>query len=376
MVNLTAIGAAAGFLTARHAAGELVIGGIDLMAGLASQSLLSFTYTDNTSDQADDLTVEIADPARTWMQTYLPKKGTEGQASIKVYNWIAPGDTRRIDCGVFWLDEIGFAGPPNTVTVKASSVPIITGIKNEKHYSSWEDVTLQQVAAEIAAKNGLALVWDTKENPKFKRTDQVETPDLEYLRDRSKDSSLSLKIYKRQLVMYSEKEYEARPPVYTMLYGASNILAYAFTSRLNDTYKKVKNAYVDPETGKLIEKEYEPDEKPEGTESELNLNEREEDESEDGGSGGAGLRDFAGYNFAGGEASDQKPKSKLREKNKREKECSITVVGNPDYLSGLNVQFLGWGIFDGKWFISSTVHSITSGGYTTELKMRGALNGY
>ena len=83
---------------------------------------------------------------------------------------------------------------------------------------------------------------------KLKRIDQVEMPDLEFLRDLAKDWSIKLKIFNRQLIMYSEEEYEAKPPVYTILYGASNIISYQFKSVLNDMFAKGEVAYMSPET--------------------------------------------------------------------------------------------------------------------------------
>ena len=386
-LDLTAAGALAGMLSARYAGGSIMLGGIDILASLDAQSVLSFAYTDNTSDQADDLTVEIADPARTWMQTYLPQKGVECTAVIKVFNWISTGDSRELDCGTFWLDQIDFTGPPNTVIAKASSIPT-TGIKSQKKYRFWEDKDLQSIAAEIATENGLALVWDTMENQQIKRTDQVETPDLEYLRDLFKDSSLSLKIFNRQLIAYSEEEYEAKGPVYVLTYGLANIISFSFSSKLDDTYVSAKNAYLSPETGKLIETEFVAPTPPEGTEAILMLNERIEVEPDAEGADEEApeLRvDFPaldyttaieGLGVGASEASIRKCKAKLREKNKHEKRVSIVVVGNPGYLSGLNMQLTGFGKFDGKWFIESTVHSISEGGYTTEIIARGALDGY
>ena len=383
--GLATISDIAGLLTARHAGGSLVIGGIDLLGSLESQSVLSFAYADNTSDKADDLSIEIADPARTWMQTYLPKKGIECKATIKVFNWLTLGDTREFDCGAFWLDQIDFSGPPNIVSVRATSIPVTTGIKTQKKYRFWEGQDLKAIANQIASENQLTLVWDTQDNPTIKRTDQVETADLEYLRDRAKDAALSLKIFNKQLIIYSEKEYEQKAAVYTLTYGMSNILSYSFSSKLNETYKKSKNAYVSPETGKLIESEFEPEEVPEGSGSDLMNNERsEEEETEGAGEGGAlrspkavlGAIDYTNTDAGAEGASAKKTKAKLREKNKHEKECSITVVGNPSYLSGLNMDLSGFGIFDGKWFISGTTHSISGNGYVTELNMRMALKGY
>lgn len=311
------------------------------------------------------------------MQNYLPQKGIESEAKIQVFNWNHPGDTRIIECGIFWVDQIDCSGPPNVVSVKGTSVPVTTGIKNTKKFAAWEDVDLMTIASEISAKNGLVLVWDSaKIPPKKKRVDQSEAPDLEFLRDKVKEASLSLKIFKRQLVIYSEEEYEARPSVYTLMYGAANILAYSISSKLDDTYKGAKNSYVDPETGELMGAEFSATEPPE-TESELIENEIEQS---DNGENGASLREGGGLfdiNIGTGSGGDtEKIKSKLREKNKHEKTATFTVFGNPTYLSGLNVQLLGFGIYDGKWFIESTIHDITSSGYTTQLTLRHCLVGY
>ena len=369
-----------------------MLGGIDILAGLSigggenAQNVLSFSYSDNTSDMADDLTVDVADPARTWMQSYVPAKGSECNAVVKVRNWSTLGDNREFDCGVMWVDEICLAGPPNTVTVKAVSVPVITGVKTQKQYQFWEGQTLQAVASEIAGLYGLTLVWDTADDPKLKRTDVIEMAHLEYLRDRAKDGGLSIKVFNRQLIIYSEADYESRGAVYTLTYGMSQILSYAFVSRLNDTYASAENAYVSPETGKLIEGKYEPPYGPEGSGSILKLNERVDDpEGEEGeGEGGEGdtraedlgTIDYTNENAAASEAATRKAKSKLREKNKREKEAIIAVLGNPGYISGVCMDLVGFGSFDGKWFIRSTIHTISEDGYVTELRIRKTLEGY
>lgn len=73
----------------------------------------------------------------------------------------------------------------------------------------------------------------------------------------------------------------------------------------------------------------------------------------------------------------RKCKAKLRHKNKKEHEGNIDVIGDIEFLSGLNLQTQGFGIFDRKWFIESSAHEIKgNGGYITKLKMRGCLEGY
>lgn len=378
--GIDAASAAFGLLTSRHAGGSFTVGGIDLLLGLASQSILSFGYMDNTSDQADNLTIQIADPARTWMQTYLPKKGVECTAEIKVFNWTTLGDMRTFDCGIFWLDQIDFAGPPNVVSVSAVSIPVVTGIKNEKRWQGWEGTDMQKVAEQIATDNGMTLKWDTKQYAAFKldRIDEEGSPDLEFLREKLREQSLNFKIHKKQIVVYSEEELESRPAVYVITYAMDNIIDFQFSSKLDDTYKEAEVTYSSPKTGTTLKEGFSAPNPP-PTEAVERSNERLQDELGYGGSSDDMLREFsAPINTAtsGSEEAKRKAKAKLREKNKKEKECMMTFLGNPDYRSGLNVQLVGFGIFDGKWFISSAVHEISSDGYKTSLAMRACLDGY
>ena len=386
--GLATISNIAGMLTARHASGKLMVGGIDLLGALESESVLSLRlHRQHFSDKADDLSVEIADPQRTWMLSYLPKKGSECQATIKVFNWSTLGDTREFDCGTFFIDEIDYAGPPNVVSIKATSIPVATGIKMQKKYRFWEDTPLQDIASQMAGEHGLALVWDVAKSTmaKLKRVDQVETPDLEFLRDLAKDWSIKLKVFNRQLIMYSEEEYEARGPLYMLLYGASNIISYQFSSMLNDMYAKGEVAYVSPETGEHIEGEFEAPEPPDGTEAVNKGNERVEEDEGDGGNGGTRMRRRRKWPAAWiilartqplRRLLNRRPKASFAKRTSGKKNAQFVVVGDPGYLSGLCVQLVGFGIFDGQWFIDTSRHSISEEGYITELQMHMALKGY
>jgi hypothetical protein len=376
------------------------INGQDIMLGLASKNILSFCYTDNTSDKADDLSISIADPERTWMLRYLPtsKKGVECEASITVYDWAGPFDTRTLECGIFFINTISFNGPPNVVDIKASSIPP-NGLKHQKKHRSWEGSDLKSIAGTIASDNGLTLFYDTKENPISKRTDQKDKSDIEFLRDQCKEAKLNLKIHKKQLVIYSEEEYEARPPVFQIVYGQSYILDWSFSTKNEDTHKSSTNSYVNPETGKITKTKFTPEEPPEGSDSELMHNEGNFVEPDSAFGEGNFTPDMLaalapkdellvsepssddpmvnkGKGKGGRKHSERKAKAKLREKNKKEHTCSIKTVGNLDYLSGLNLQTVNWGIFDRKWFIESSVHDVSDSGYTTNLKLRGTLKGY
>jgi uncharacterized protein len=381
-------------VSARQARPMLMVGGVDIIAGVSGEHILAFSYVDNTTDNADGVELAIADPNRTWLQTYMPEEGIECEPMISVSNWRGPFDFRTLECGTFWIDEINFAGPPNAIKLKANSAPVTQGIKDTKKNKAWDSSDIQTVGEAIASENGLTFVYDVEATPeKVKRTDQVDKSDLEYYRNKCKDAGLSLKICKKQLVVYSEKEYEAREPSFVFTYGASNLLSWDFVLRLNDVYAEAEAAYVNPETGKLTKVKVAPKDVPK-TKAKLQVNERLDYGPNDLIGGGTTRRpstrasdfkdwtaddpaDNNGKGKGGQKAATNKAEKKLHEKNKKNKCWTLEVVGDPMYLSGLTCLVFGFGPnFDDKYFIETVAHDIGSSGYKSKLRLRKAISEY
>jgi phage protein D len=381
----------------RRAKASLLVGGIDVLGIMPGSSrVISFGYEDNTSDKLDSIKVNIADPERTWMMAHMPEEGIECKASFSANAWRTPFDFRVLECGTFWIDEIDCSGPPNAIDIKGNSAPVPTGIKDEKKSRSWEGVDIRDIQSRIASEHGLEAVWDVEKTPeKVKRTDQIEKTDMGYFRDKCKEAGLSIKIHNKQLIVYSEKEYEARPSSFVFAYGSSNILSWNFALRLADVYAEAEAAYVNPETGKLTKVKVSPKDVPK-TKSKLAVNERlayGPDDLIGGGIGGSPLRprpritgwqdwdhdDPASNNGKGKNgraAAKGKAEKKLKDKNKKHKCFELQMVGDPAYLSGLNAQIVGFGVFDDKYFLESVSHDIDNSGYTCKLKMRKAISEY
>jgi uncharacterized protein len=162
-------------ISARQARPMLMVGGVDLIAGVSGEHILAFSYTDNTTDNADGIELALADPNRTWLETYLPEEGIECSPMISISNWRAPFDFRTLECGIFWIDEIDFSGPPNAIKIKANSAPVTQGIKDTKKNKAWDSADIQTVGKSIASENGLEFVYDVEQEPTtVKRTDQVD----------------------------------------------------------------------------------------------------------------------------------------------------------------------------------------------------------
>jgi len=62
--------------------------------------------------------------------------------------------------------------------------------------------------------------------------------------------------------------------------------------------------------------------------------------------------------------------SKIKEKNKFRHSGKITVEGNPFLVAGATIKLNTGDIFEGKYLIESSIHTINQQGYTTTLDIR------
>lgn len=77
-----------------------------------------------------------------------------------------------------FVDEVSFKGPPDSVSIKALSVPFTKGGKDTKKTKAWENTTLQNILTDVAKEAGLKLVYDA---PTF-LYDRVEQDKKHHLR--------------------------------------------------------------------------------------------------------------------------------------------------------------------------------------------------
>ena len=74
-------------------------------------------------------------------------------------------------------------------------------------------------------------------------------------------------------------------------------------------------------------------------------------------------------------AAKNQAKAALRNKNKNEWQCDLTVVGNTRIMSGVTFVVAGFGIYDGKYIVDTATHTLGSG-YTTRIQGHRVLQGY
>lgn len=254
----------------------------------------------------------------------------------------------QLKCGTFYVDDVAFKGPPDTITIKAISVPFKEGGKDTRHTRSWDKVGLKKIMGVLAASAGLSLFYDA---PDFfyDRVEQDKKTNLVFAKELAQKEGLSIKVASGKLVVYDQLDYESKGIVKTIQRGNADVISYDLKeSAAEEQYKKVEVSYWNGKQKKLIKYVYTVPGVKDGPT--LKVSKRVSSLTE-------------AKRFAQKEA---------RNKNKSSKGGSITLMGDERLLQGVTVELKGFGAFDGKYFVESASHQIT-GGYTVKVNLREVL---
>lgn len=281
-------------------------------------------------------------------------KGAEIRVAIIQKNWNGDGKDKKLNCGIFEVDSVDGSGPPAQVTIKGTSIPYTSTIRNQQKTRAWEKIRLKEIAKQIARNGGMKILYESDYNPLYKRREQTQQSDIEFLQRLCKDAGIALKVTGKTIVLFDAEKYENKPATRTIARGSSDVLNYRFSTNFKDAcYTSCHVVYEEPKTGKKIEASYTRPDPENGTGQVLEINERVTSKAE-------------AYQLA---------QKRLRQKNKGEYEAEFTLLGDVSMVAGVTLQVKGYGAFDGKYIIETATHNAT-GGYTVALKLRKVLEGY
>jgi hypothetical protein len=299
-----------------------------------------------------------------------------------------------LTCGRFEIVGIDFQGPPSTTTIEAVSVPLNTPIR-ETRTRGWEGTTLRKIAQDVCDNGELALVYELSSDHAFGRIDQRQESNLKFLKRLCKQVGASVKVIGNQLVIFDEAEYEARPSVMTISgKNDPSLLSYRFRLDSTNTASSATTSYKDPSTGQLVTATFTPPTPP-AVANTLHINTRPAGIGEahmsqfnsisphgrilDPGatSSPSVANDLNSVRFDARPAAMNQSKTALREQNKREWACDLTLIGDVDIAAGQTFMVDGFGEFNGKYIIETAEHRVTGdGGYTVTIIARRTLRGY
>lgn len=315
----------------------------------------SFSYNDNATGTADDISMVLSDRKRHWLDDWEINQGDEIIAIIYTQNWRHDGDFREKNCGRHYLDVPRLSGYPRKVNLKASSIPINHNLKTPIT-QVWADIRLDNIANDIAWRNGMRLFVDSRDLRHYGTLKRERTSDLNFLEELCRESGHGFKIRNNTIIIYDLIEYMKRPAVLEIWDGAKipapnspqnyNIAEdYDFSFGDDTNYDAVNVSYRGSGNSGTIRGQF----------IRPNNNGWKVYEMED-----VYVSSVADANYLA--------RRKLFQLNKEAVRCSITIMGDTDYAAATCVDLKGFGQYSGKYFVERVYHS-KSPEYKCELEM-------
>ena len=337
--------------------GALVCGTIIEVSGI-SGGWATISYGGKTAYVSADYIEPVGEEDAPKQQAKGPSTVLKIQCVFVRKNWLGDGKDLVLDCGQFELDTVNASGPPATIALKATSLPYTSQVRQTEKSKAWEAYNLSGIANEMAGANGMACLYESASDPYYDRVEQYKTSDIAFLSQLCHDAGISLKATNNILVLFDQAQYEAKGAVLTLKRGAGGYTKYKLDVGSADTlYSSCRVSYVDPNTGKCIEgvakvEDYNADSK---NNQQLEVSAK----------------------VASADEAKALAEKRLRLHNKYTRSASFTLPGNPNVTAGVTVMLEGWGGWDGKYIVKQAVHAVdSSGGYTTQIKLRRVLEGY
>ena len=302
---------------------------VDITQDIAG-TVTSFSYTDVASGEADSISMKIEDREKKWLGGWAPQKGDRMSAAMQFYDWLREGDNWGIYCGSFQVDDVSMDGPPASCTIGAVSIPRKEAFKEERT-KNWEDATVHEIAAEIAERAGIELVYEAEEIP-VKALEQDKQTDCKFLYSVCEKYGLAMKVFGDKIIIFDEARYEAAPPVLTLRF--QDFVKYTYNSTLAGTYTGAKVSYSDPGSGR--------------------------DHVVTVG-GGSRIKEI---NVEADSAEDAKRKAvaALNNANKKAVTFSGTVMARRELIASQCINITGFGVPDGTYYLDKVISRIGANG--------------
>ena len=284
--------------------------------------------------------------------------GLKIEAVITMANRRSDGKDEVLNCGIFELDSIDADGPPSEITIKATSLPYSSTVRQTKKSRGWESYTLKGIAEEMARNNRMACLFLSGTDPFYERVEQFQQSDIAFLETLCTAAGISLKATNQMLVLFDQADYEAKEPVRTIPRGEKGgyIEYHLHIGKAETEYQSCRVSYNDPGTGKSIQ----------GIAKVADWKESEDNQQ---------LEITAKVGSVG--EAETMARKYLRLHNKYEKTVEIELPGDPTLCAGCTVELTGWGPWTGKHIIRQATHTVDAeGGYTTSISLRRVLEGY
>lgn len=316
---------------ARHAEIKIIYEGVDITTPI-NQYLENFTYEDIASGESDRINITMHDINRQWMDSWMPNKGDRMKGYLILHNWETDDTVERLYCGDFELDDMSFSGQPLSCGLGAVSIPRDEPFNTQLKSKTWENISIQQIALEIANRASVELYYEA-EDIVIDILEQNEETDCKFLYSVCEDYGLAMKVYSNKIIIFDEEIYENRASVCTI--DETDMDKWKYNSTMAGTYTGANIRFTDPNN----EEEYMV--VIGGGSRILEINENADSIAD----------------------AEQKGIAKLNNENKKAITLSVTLKTNIKIFAGTCVDVTGLGNkINGKYYVDKAKTSKTGSG--------------
>lgn len=302
------------------------------------QRIISVSLTDNRAKEADQLDIVLDDHDG---KLELPKRG------VKINCQLGFKGEPLTDKGDFIVDEVEWAGTPDTITIKASSANFKSAIKAGKS-QSYHRKTLGEIALNIAKRNKLQLkISDDLAKISVAHIDQTNESDLSFIQRLAQANGAEMSIKKDTMLIFvaGQGKTASGKTMPTLIISRQTGDQYRYNEEdRNSDYTGVSADYQDKNQAK----------------------------KETVTAGENSKVKKLKQNFASKAEAEQAVQAKMAEKNRKMAKFSITTAfGIPDISTEQAVTLQGFKpqIDNLRWIVAKATHQYSTSGLTTQLEL-------
>jgi phage protein D len=317
----------------------LTYSGVNITADI-SHMVLSISYADELGGRSGELEIELEDRDKRWQGAWFPHQGDVVSLLIGYTGELL------LPCGDFEVDDLEIEGPPDVFHLCCLPAWITPALRTRNSFG-YENQTLLQIAATVAARHGMTVVGAPNElDVSYLRITQKQETDLEFLHRVAIEHDYDFTVRGAQLVFYARPLLEAQPAVLTLY--RNSVERFSFVAKTHRIYKQAQAAYFDPQSKQLYT--------------------RTAQASPTVATGDV-LKVVA--RCENGQQALERASAALHEANRLLVTCRLVAPGTTLLVAGNAVALSGWGVMDGSYMVERAQHRLSRAtGYVTEADLR------
>lgn len=330
---------------ARKAVPSLSFNGKNVGTKLADY-LESVSCEDVASGSSDSIDITLQNIDMKWMNQWYPTKGDKISGTITFQDWNKDGENLKLNCGTFILDEVKFSGGPLKVSLGGVAIPANESFKVRERTKTWKNVTIKNIANEIAKRYGLSLSYSGP-TITIASIEQSDKTDSAFLYDLCKKYGLSMKVFNNKIVVYDQTQQEKKAASATITRDSFIDDEWEYTDSIEGTYTGARISYKSGEDNEEISVYL-------GLKAEnaagsrvLNITEVADD------------YDAAYYMAA----------AQVNQSNEQATTISGKIWPNPKICAGICVTISGMGKANGKYFVDKSTVEVSDSRTTQSVEL-------